>query len=397
MKVALVSSDNSYLVQRGGKHVYQKLLEKFLSLKGIRVTTYYPGREYYHISSFRKAILALRYGSLRFWDTFERRKVFLENLKGFFGSIEFADEDIVHCQDVLPALSLPNSKRSIITVHGYFAYEIIANNYRGRESSKEKELRNLLAIEEKAYNNASHIICVDIERRDYLVEEHKIPIEKITVLHNAVDTDKFLPVSDQEKASIRRRLGLPESKLLVLIPARFSPEKGVLFAAQASARLKENNDVFFLFIGGGPQRDEIESITQAQQNTLILDAISHDEFDLHFKAADIVLLPSIPFNNVREGSSMSLLEGMACGKIVISTRVGGTAEAIENGYNGFFVEQESSKSIADILLELSNGFSRYAIIGENASRAIKERYSFKVHVEKILTIYSEYLFDSENG
>jgi glycosyltransferase involved in cell wall biosynthesis len=237
---------------------------------------------------------------------------------------------------------------------------------------------------------------VDRERRDYLVEEHKIPIGKITVLHNAVDTDKFFPVSDQEKASIRRRLGLPESKLLVLIPARFSPEKGVVFAAQASARLKENNDMFFLFIGGGPQRNEIESITQAQRNTLILDAISHDEFDLYFKAADIVLLPSIPFNNVREGTSMSLLEGMACGKIVISTRVGGMAEVIENGYSGFFVEQESSKSIADILMEFSKDFSQYNIIGANASRVVRERYSFELYVEKMLTIYKQYLIDSES-
>jgi glycosyltransferase involved in cell wall biosynthesis len=388
MKVALVSSDNSELIKRGGKHIYQSLIEKFLSRKGIEVTAHYPGANYYNMSVFRKANLALRHRSLKFWDVFERRRIVLANLIDFFNELDLVNEDIVHCQDVISALGVHTDDNMILTIHGYFAFEIIAKNFSGKDSSRKKALMQMQEIEETACYKSRHIICVDQQRKEYLIERFGIPPQKITVLHNAVDTDEFSPVSDDEKLSIRRKLGFPESKRIVLIPARFSPEKGVVYAAKASWLLRNDTDILFIFAGGGPQRKQIESITHGQENVLILDTISHMEICSFFKAADVVLIPSITFDSIREGTSMSLLEGMACGKVVIATRVGGIAEVIEDGHNGFFVEEGSAEAIRDILIEFSSDISYYSIVGRNAQRTVLEKHSFEKHIDRLISIYN---------
>ncbi|MBP7199320.1 MAG: glycosyltransferase family 4 protein [Mesotoga sp.] len=394
MKVALVSSDNSSIVRQGGKHIYQSLLEKYLLRRQINVRTFYPGPSHYKITMPRGLTLAFKYGLLRFWDPFERSRVKIADLRSYFRKLDLKDEDIVHCQDVVSASSVECSNNVVLTVHGYFAYESLARNFRGKESERESAAKRLIEIEEEAFRKSCHIICVDKERQNYVVKKFKIPLNRITVLHNAVDTENFFPVSDEQKKSIREQLGLPQDRTIILIASRFSPEKGIAYAVKAASMLKNNSDIFFVFAGGGPERGSIESFAESLENIIVLDSVSHDKINAFFKAADIVLLPSITYNNVREGTSMSLLEGMACGKVVIATRVGGMAEVIKDSYNGFFVEERSAEAIRDILVELSSDISYHSIVGKNAQRTILEKHSFERYVDRLISIYNSCLMQS---
>ncbi|HPI17818.1 MAG TPA: glycosyltransferase family 4 protein, partial [Mesotoga sp.] len=290
--------------------------------------------------------------------------------------------------------SVECSKNVVLTVHGYFAYESLARNFRGKDSERESAAKRLIEIEEEAFRKSCHIICVDKERQNYVVKKFKIPLNRITVLHNAVDTENFFPVSDEQKKSIREQLGLPQDRTIILIASRFSPEKGIAYAVKAASMLKNNSDIFFVFAGGGPERGSIESFAESLENIIVLDSVSHDKINAFFKAADIVLLPSITYNNVREGTSMSLLEGMACGKVVIATRVGGMAEVIKDSYNGFFVEERSAEAIRDILVELSSDISYHSIVGKNAQRTILEKHSFERYVDRLISIYNSCLMQS---
>ncbi|WP_367363119.1 glycosyltransferase family 4 protein [Mesotoga sp.] len=394
MKVALVSSDNSSIVRQGGKHVYQSLLEKYLLQRQISVKTFYPGPSHYQITTRRGLTLAFKYGLIRFWDPFERSRVKIADLRSYFRKLDLKDEDVVHCQDVVSASSVECSNNTVLTVHGYFAYESLARNFRGKESERESAAKRLLEIEEEAFGKSCHIICVDKERQNYVVEKFKIPLNRITVLHNAVDTENFFPVSDEQKRSIREQLGLPVDKTTVLIASRFSPEKGISYAVKAASMMKNNRDVFFVFVGGGPERESIDSVAEGLENIIILDSVPHDRLSAFFKATDIVLVPSITYNNVREGTSMSLLEGMACGKIVVASRVGGMAELIEDGHNGFFVEEGSVDAIYSKLVELSNRISDYSVVGKSAHKTVLEKHTFAKYVDRLINIYNSCLMQT---
>lgn len=396
MKVALVSSDNSSIVRQGGKHVYQSLLEKYLLRRQINVRTFYPGPSHYQITTSRGLTLAFKYGLLRFWDPFERSRVKIADLRSYFRKLDLKDEDIVHCQDVVSASSVECSNNVVLTVHGYFAYESLARNFRGKESERESAAKRLIEIEEEAFRKSCHIICVDKERQNYVVQKFKIPLNRITVLHNAVDTENFFPVSDEQKKSIREQLGLPLDRTIILIASRFSPEKGIAYAVKATSMLKNNSDIFFVFAGGGPERGSIESVAESQENISVLDSVPHDRLSAFFKAADIVLVPSITYNNVREGTSMSLLEGMACGKIVVASRVGGMAEVIEDGHNGFLVEEGSAEEIYDRLLMLSKRISDYSIVGKSAHKTVLEKHSFEGYVDRLISIYNSCLMQTSS-
>ncbi len=397
MKVALVSSDNSSIVHHGGKHVYQSLLEKFLLRSNIDVRTFYPGSSHYQITMLRGLNLAFKYGLLRFWDPFERSRVKIADLRSYFRKLDLKDEDIVHCQDVVSASSVKCSNKVVLTVHGYFAYESLARNFVGKESDKETAIRRLLEIEEEAFRKSSHIICIDKERQNYVVEKFKIPSDRTTVLHNAVDTENFSPVTDEQKRTIRNELGLPEDKTMVLIASRFSPEKGIVYAVKAASMMRHNSDIFFIFAGGGPERKSIESVAEGQENIMILDSIPHDQLSAFFRATDIVLVPSITYNNVREGTSMTLLEGMACGKIVVASCVGGMAEVIEDEYNGFLIEEGSGEAIRDKLAELSNRISDYSVVGKRAHKTVLEKHSFATYVDRLIGIYNSCLMLTSNS
>jgi glycosyltransferase involved in cell wall biosynthesis len=88
------------------------------------------------------------------------------------------------------------------------------------------------------------------------------------------------------------------------------------------------------------------------------------------KACDIFCLPSRS-----EGMSNALLEAMVCGRPSVATRVGGTPEVIEDGQNGFLVDNQDDATMAARILALLDDPELARAMGATARGVVEERFS----------------------
>lgn len=309
----------------------------------------------------------------------------------FFESLQISGFDIVHCQDVVSLYPITHPK-VVLTLHGYLANEAI--NYmstKASKRSKEKIYNFCLDIEKISLSKANHVITVDTRLKKYVVQKFGYPEERVTVIYNAVDTELFSPISDETKLLLRKELNLPDRAFIVLVPRRYVRKNGVDYAAKAFSRMK-SSDYFFVFVGGGPMKQELQKILASNENTLVLDGVPNNLVHKYYKAADVILIPSVTSDDIEEATSLSMLEGMACGKITICTNVGGMKEVVKNMENGILIEQKNPDAIIEALKYAKNNYDNLEQLRSYAREYVLANHSYLEHARKIIKIYEKLLY-----
>jgi glycosyltransferase involved in cell wall biosynthesis len=97
------------------------------------------------------------------------------------------------------------------------------------------------------------------------------------------------------------------------------------------------------------------------EGVTFIDAVSNNRLPDIYRAMDVVVTPSF-----FEIFGMSTLEAMACGKPVVSTRVGGVSDLIQDGHNGFLVSSGDYEALADRVNYLLQNPETARRLGENA-------------------------------
>jgi UDP-glucose:(heptosyl)LPS alpha-1,3-glucosyltransferase len=164
---------------------------------------------------------------------------------------------------------------------------------------------------------------------------YNVPEEKITVVHNGVDLNKFNPDEKQGlRKSIRKNLGIKNDETALLFAGNDFRRKGLQFAMQCAANLIKKGLKVKLLIAGrqkaGPYLRLVRKNGYAD-NFLFLGHV--EKIESVFCASDMFVLPTFydPFSNV-------CLEAMACGLPVMTTRLNGAAEIIEDRVSGILVD-----------------------------------------------------------
>ena len=160
---------------------------------------------------------------------------------------------------------------------------------------------------------------------------------KITVLRNGVDTRMFHPV---DRAVERARLGLSGTVLLTV--GNLVENKGHDLVLGA---LRELPETTLLVIGEGEDAANLRTLARwlgIAERVRFLGAMPQEELAVYYGAADALVLASS-----REGWPNVLLEAMACGTPVVSTRVGGTPEIVAAQEAGVLIAERSAQGVAD--------------------------------------------------
>jgi len=388
MRVLLTSTDNPYTAQLGGKHVHLRLLERGLKAVGIDVITLYYSRK--NLKEFAKrSALILFSEKLRFKRKVELMMDYLRK------HIPREKIDLIHAHDVLSILALNSMpQKKVLTLHGYFSRENIEflKNPKNTESIR----TSLFQLERDAMKHADYVITVDQRLKEYVLSEFNYPQNKITVMHNAVDTDCFSPIPEHEQRKLKNSLKLDAQTFIVLVPRRLVEKNGVMYAVDAMANLK-NENVKMIIAGEGPERNEIAKKAQSDNRIQLIGAIPHNRIDVYFKMADIILIPSVTSHGIQEATSLSMLEGMACGKVVVCSDIGGMHEVIQNMKTGIVVPERQTKEIAVTIERVYRSPSLRACIGREARQYVLENHSFLAHAKRVADIYAEVMTEGNTG
>jgi len=378
MRVLLTSTDNPYTTKLGGKHIHLLLLERGLKNLGLQVTALYCDQQSL-MMRMRKLILKCLPAEAGY-----RRKIRLlvDCLEKHVPEASF---DIVHAHDVLSLLALRSvPQKKVLTLHGYFARENI--EFIKSEENRKRIYPFLFEIEKEGMKNADYVITVDQRLREYVLSEFSFPPDKVAVLHNAIDTERFKPVSESERDRLKENMGYDSTRFLVLVPRRLVEKNGVIYAVRAVRNVLDGR-VELVIVGDGPERASIEREAAGDERVRFVGAVPHDLMDSYYHMADVVLIPSVTSHGIQEATSLAMLEAMACGKAVICSNIGGMKEIIRHMQDGVLVQEKDAAAIARAIETLVNDQSLTGRLGRNAAQYVAENHSYTTHAAKVAQIY----------
>lgn len=187
-----------------------------------------------------------------------------------------------------------------------------------------------------------------------------------------VDTKIFKP-SEQPRANLRTRRGIPSAGSVLFFSSRVAPEKDAATVLGALSRLvASGRDVHLLHRSGGFRRllADAEACGLASRVIATPAVHPHDELPLDYAASDVCVQASHA-----EGLGYSVLEALACGVPVVATKVGGLAETIVDGVTGWTCPPGDAAAlahrVAEVLDDPAEG-RRRALAGR---RMVEERFA----------------------
>lgn len=220
-----------------------------------------------------------------------------------------------------------------------------------------------------------------------LVERERIPAEKIAVVPNGVDCQRYRPPSPAEKAAARAWLGLQPATTVMVCVANLLPVKGhrYLLRAVAALPLDIREKLTLLLVGYGPLRVTLEKEVETLNlggAVRFLGKRDSAEVAKILQTADIFVLASL-----WEGLPNAVLEAMATGLPVIATRVGGIPELIRHGENGILVPPQDVSALSQAMVRLIQDNEWCRLLGSNARKKALSSFSLEEMTARIEKIY----------
>lgn len=326
----------------------------------------------------------------------------LKNYNAVKRIIKIERPDIVHVHTFFPLLSpsiLYAAKRSgakvVVTLHDTRFVCPCSTSLRGTELCnkcgdgkyfrmckygcfKNSKLQSFIVacifyyhrLRKTFYTQIDHYICLN-ENQIKLLTDIGFENHKITKKYN------FVPDAEANIQAIKVD-GLPAR--YVVFYGRIGIEKGI---RQLMQIWEELPDIPLVVMGTGPLEEEFRIWADQHKNVYFLGYTQHDICLSIVKGGEFVVFPSIWY----EGCSMVEIETESLGKALIATDIGFSAEAIENGMNGYKVKLEDTQGFVDIIQYLWGDPDLTKKIGENARKDYESKYLPEDNYNQLIKVY----------
>lgn len=212
----------------------------------------------------------------------------------------------------------------------------------------------------------TRFLAISTAAAEYAVRHLNLDQSSVTVVRNGVDVRKFRRVGPRVPSSGRLTVGAI---------SRLVEEKGVEHLVAAIALLKAGGvDVALKVAGDGPRRQALEDRAQAlgagAAVTFLGTVASASAF---LETLDALAVPSIH----SEGLPTTIIEAMAMGTPVVASDVGGAAEVIRHGVNGWLVPPGDSRALAEVLGRVAVDVAGLPRIAEEARMTVEREFTFE--------------------
>jgi L-malate glycosyltransferase len=202
------------------------------------------------------------------------------------------------------------------------------------------------------------------------------------VIYNGVDLEHWQATNPQQ---LRRALGFAPGDYVIGLSAVLRPEKNAVQLIDAVSRLRARGiPARALFIGDGPERARVEARARALgvADRFVISGFQEDVRPF-LSACDVVTLTSFT-----EAFSLAAIEAMALGRPVVHAEVGGAAEMIHSGHDGWLFPVGDTATLVDRLSRLADPVARTRM-GESARATVAARFSERRMVERYEQVLTE--------
>ena len=208
------------------------------------------------------------------------------------------------------------------------------------------------------------------------------------VVPPGVDTDRFRPLDEAERASVRRELGLPVDAPLVVSVSRLVPRKGMDTLIRAAARLgRTEPDLVVAIAGSGRDRRRLEGLVASTGAPVrLLGRVPEELLPGLYGAGDVfaMLCRSRWGGLEQEGFGIVLLEAAAAGVPQVAGESGGAAEAVAHERTGLVMGRpDAVERVVRTLSDLLGDEKRRAEMGREARRRAEAEFSYDVLARRL--------------
>jgi len=248
-----------------------------------------------------------------------------------------------------------------------------------------------ILIEKKVLNACDRIAVLSRFTQEKLWSVHRVPSGKVVIIPGGVDLQRFSPAGD--RMEIRRRLGIPEEKMILFTVRDLEPRMGLENLIYAMKEvIKAVPDSCLILGGKGPLKDQLTSLSQelgVEGYVRFAGFIPEEDLPDYYRAADVFILPTIEL----EGFGLITLEALASGVLVLGTPVGGTVEILGKLDSGYLFKDTKPESMASLVIETCQQFRNNPRLWQDASgrcRAFVEaHYSWERNVDQLEDLFRQ--------
>ncbi len=214
------------------------------------------------------------------------------------------------------------------------------------------------------------------------------PADRMDIAYSGIDLSNFpyRPPRDWQ----------PRDLLQCMTTGRLVEKKGIIFAIEALAKLKQDGLSFaYDIVGEGPERPRLEAAiarSGLQSAVTLHGAKGHDAIQPMLARAHLFLAPSMTAADSNADAPINTLkEAMATGVPVVSTRYGGIPELVEDGTNGFLAPESDMSGLAQRIRDALDAAPRWPVIAENARQAVDSKFNLSRTTDSLIAIYEKVL------
>ncbi|MCX5782103.1 MAG: glycosyltransferase family 4 protein [Elusimicrobia bacterium] len=226
----------------------------------------------------------------------------------------------------------------------------------------------------------SSIVAKDLQERE------NVPREKIQVVYNGTDFERFN--SKVSASEVRKKYGLEGKDVIGTIGQMNKPKgKGQQYLIEAAAMLKNKlSNNRYLIVGTGPILEDLKKMAQKLGvSDIVFFPGYQEEIEKYIAAMDIFCFLSWD----KEGFGQVMVEAQGMGKPVIGTDIGGIPETFQNGITGILIPSENPEILAMSIQQLLLNKPKLKQMGEEAARFVNEKFSINNMIKNVINVYRE--------
>ncbi len=232
---------------------------------------------------------------------------------------------------------------------------------------------------------AERVITISETNKKAILENNPaVPADKVRVIRCGIDLDCFQPPRARQNSNV----------LQITSVGRLMPKKGHEYLIRACAKLQAQHvDFQCVIVGSGELEQPLKNLVSElnlNNRVTLAGATSQDWVRERLSRSDVFVLACVPQKNGdRDGIPVSMMDAMAMGVPVISTRVSGIPELVRDEDTGLLVTGQSASELASAIERLAADEELRQRIIQNALDLICREYDIKCNTAKLRSLFEE--------
>jgi len=269
--------------------------------------------------------------------------------------------------------------------------------------SQDKSPDTRIQIEKKICQMADSIIATAPQEKSDLIEIYETDPKKITIIPAGVNLDLFSPLPQDEA---KKEIAFSEDNFLITYVGRLEERKGIDTLIEA-IHLVDDPRVQAVIVGGPPTDKPFLSWSELsgepyKKYSAIIDKLGiekqvtftggkpQNELSKYYSAADVTVVPSY-----YEPFGMTAIEAMACGSVVIASRVGGLKTTVIENKVGALFEPRDPSQLAEKIKIILDQPKMNAEMRKNTRPYVEEKFGWKSVARGVSGVYQDLLQEIE--